>query len=588
MNKQKLIVRLFSSYFVLVLLAMALIILFASNTIEDFYLKQSVNNLKARAILIDKILATDDALSPESLQGFCQGLGKETDTRITLITPGGKVLADSHEDPVKMDLHNDRPEIIQAIQGKEGVSQRSSYTLEKEHLYYARMSSNIDNKIVIRVSFPTVELKAALHILKVNLFLGGLIITLLLGILNWYLSRQILKPIQVMESGARRFARGKLEMKIPESSIKELGNLAHSLNLMAEQIFERIRVITQQKNEQIAILSSMTEGVLALGPGGELLSCNRAAAAMFGLQPNSILGRPIHEVIRHTALIDFANEVLTDRKNSKTHISIFSPEERTLNVIGSRMPAKKGAIGGAVLVFTDLTQIQRLEGVRREFVANVSHELKTPITSIQGYVETLQEGAIEDAENAPRFLEIISKHANRLGQIVDDLLELSRIEEMSEGNHQHLTLQSLNKIIESSLDQYRPQAQSKSIAIVTELAASMQLPLNAKLFSHALGNLLDNAIKYSESNTTIHVTSKQGKGKIVLEIRDQGHGIEAQHLTRIFERFYRVDKGRSRDVGGTGLGLSIVKHIARIHNAELEVESTAGKGSTFRMIFPVS
>ena len=585
MNKQKLIVRLFSSYFVLVLLAMTLIIMFASNAMEDFYFNQSVNNLKARAILIDKILTNNDTISPQSLQTFCQNLGKETGSRITLITPKGKVLADSHEDPAKMDLHNDRPEIIEAIQGKDGISQRSSYTLEEEHLYYARMSSNNDRKMVIRVSFPTLELKSALRVLRDNLLLGGLIITLLLGAVNWYLSRQILKPIQIMEAGALRFARGKLKMKIPESNIKELGNLAQSLNLMADQIFDRIRVITQQKNEQVAILSSMTEGVLALGPKGELLSCNRAAAAMFGLQPNSILGRPLHEVIRHTALIDFANEVLTDRKNSKIQLSLFSPEERTLNVIGSRMPAKKGAVGGAVLVFTDLTQIQKLESVRREFVANVSHELKTPITSIQGYVETLQEGAIQDTENASRFLEIISKHASRLGQIVDDLLELSRIEEMSEGNHKHLTLQSLNKLIETSLDQYRSLAQSKSILIETELVDHLQLGLNAKLFSHALSNLLDNAIKYSKSNTTIHVSSRLEQDKIVLEIRDQGHGIEAQHLSRIFERFYRVDKGRSRDVGGTGLGLSIVKHIIRIHHASIEVESEIGVGTTFRIIF---
>jgi len=588
LNKQKLIVRLFTSYFILVLLAMALIIMFASNAMQNFYFEQSVSNLQARAMLVDEILKNVNDLNSKSLQELCQRLGSGTGTRITLIALNGQVLADSHEDPGNMDLHNDRPEIIQALQGMEGVSQRSSYTLEEEHLYYATMSSNSKNQWVIRVSFPTLELKSTLYELKFNILIGGLIILILLGALNWYLSRQILKPIQVMESGALRFARGKLKMKIPESNIKELGSLAQSLNLMAEQIFDRIRVITQQKNEQIAILSSMTEGVLALGPNGELLSCNRAAAGMFGLQPNSILGRPLHEVIRHTALIDFANEVLTDRKNSKTHISLFSPEERTLNVIGSRMPAKRGAPGGAVLVFTDLTQIQKLESVRREFVANVSHELKTPITSIQGYVETLQDGAIHDSEDTTRFLEIISKHANRLGQIVDDLLELSRIEEMSENNYKHLTLQSLNHIIESSLDQYSPQAKSKSISLETQCVDNLQLQLNAKLFSHALGNLLDNAIKYSESNTVILVSSKLERDKIVLEIKDQGQGIEAQHLTRIFERFYRVDKGRSRDVGGTGLGLSIVKHIARIHNAELEVESTAGQGSTFRFIFPVS
>lgn len=587
MKQQKLIVRLFSSYFVLVLLAMTLIIIFASEAIEDFYFEQNINNLKARAILVDEILRYHESRNPNSLQNLCERLGQETATRISLIIPNGQVLADSDEDPRNMDLHNDRPEIIQALLDGEGVSRRSSYTLEEEHLYYARMCSHTDHSMIIRVSFPTLSLISALRDLKFNLFWGGVIISVLLGLLNWYLSSQILRPIQIMESGARRFARGKLKMKVPESNIKELGSLAQSLNLMAENIYDRIRVITQQKNEQMAILSSMSEGVLAMGPDGAILSSNRAAAAMFGLQPNSIVGRPFHEVIRHTQLIDFVTLVLQEQQSSQCDISIFEPEERTLSVIGNRMPAKKGAIGGAVLVFTDLTKIQKLEGVRREFVANVSHELKTPITSIQGYVETLQDGAINDKENAQRFLEIIAKHAVRLSQIVDDLLELSRIEEIPGGEEQYLKLVSLNDLVESTLAPFSTQAENRSIALDVELDENTELKLNAKLFTHALGNLLDNAIKYSESNTTIKILGHKRADGFVLEIKDQGQGIEEGHLNRIFERFYRVDRGRSREVGGTGLGLSIVKHIARIHSAKLEVESKTGTGSTFRLIFPV-
>ena len=286
-------------------------------------------------------------------------------------------------------------------------------------------------------------------------------------------------------------------------------------------------------------------------------------------------------------MIDFVTLVLQEQQSSQCDISIFEPEERTLSVIGNRMPAKKGAIGGAVLVFTDLTKIQKLEGVRREFVANVSHELKTPITSIQGYVETLQDGAINDKENAQRFLEIIAKHAVRLSQIVDDLLELSRIEEIPGGEEQYLKLVSLNDLVESTLAPFSTQAENRSIALDVELDENTELKLNAKLFTHALGNLLDNAIKYSESNTTIKILGHKRADGFVLEIKDQGQGIEEGHLNRIFERFYRVDRGRSREVGGTGLGLSIVKHIARIHSAKLEVESKTGTGSTFRLIFPV-
>jgi len=586
LQQQKLIVRLFSSYFVLVLLALTLTILFASKAIEDFYFEENVNNLQARAILVDEILRHQDSMNPKSLQHLCERLGKETATRITLVIPSGQVLADSDENPKNMDLHHDRPEIIQALQSGEGVGRRSSYTLNEEHLYYARMSAYADSSLIIRVSFPTLALKSAMSDLNYNLLLGGIIISILLGLLNWYLSGQILKPIQIMESGARRFSRGKLKMKVPESNIKELGSLAKSLNLMAENIYDRIRVITQQKNEQMAILSSMSEGVIALSPDGAILSSNRAAVTMFGVHPNSIVGRPFHEVIRHTELIDFVTLVLKEKKSSQCNISIYEPQELTLNVIGNRMPAKKGAIGGAVLVFTDLTQIQKLEGVRREFVANVSHELKTPITSIQGYVETLQDGAIDDKENAHRFLDIIAKHSARLGQIVDDLLELSRIEEIPGGEEQYLKLTPLNDLIESTLVPFTPLAANRSITLKVELDENLELLLNAKLFSHALGNLLDNAIKYSGSNTTIEILGRKREDEVVLEIKDQGRGIEEKHLDRIFERFYRVDKGRSREVGGTGLGLSIVKHITRIHHATLEVESKIGEGSTFRFIFP--
>jgi two-component system phosphate regulon sensor histidine kinase PhoR len=391
-----------------------------------------------------------------------------------------------------------------------------------------------------------------------------------------------------MEAGARRFARGKLKAKIPESNIEELGSLGHSLNLMAEQIYDRIRVITQQKNEQIAIMSSMIEGVLAINPESEVLSCNRAAAELFGLQPNAILGRPIHEVIRNAELIDFTTKVLNAKKSMEYRVSIYEPEERNLNVVGSRMPAKKGATGGAVLVFSDLTQIQKLEGVRKEFVANVSHELKTPITSIQGYVETLLDGALDDTANAQNFLEIIAKHATRLGQIVDDLLELSRIEELNDGEVEHLKLTPLIPIVESTIKDFQAAADSRSISIVTQIDNNVALALNEKLFSHALSNLLDNALKYSNQGGTVTFRTKLDKTQTILEIIDTGQGISKEHLTRIFERFYRVDKGRSREVGGTGLGLSIVKHIARIHHATLEVESNIGEGSSFRFIFPAA
>jgi two-component system phosphate regulon sensor histidine kinase PhoR len=438
---------------------------------------------------------------------------------------------------------------------------------------------------VVRVSYPTADLDAALSRIQSSLLYSGLVILVLIALLNWWLSRQIIKPIKVMEAGAKRFARGKLKMRVPSSNIAELGNLADSLNQMADEIFDRIRTITQQKNEQIAILSSMTEGVIAVDRDSKLLSLNRAAENMFGIRSKNVIGRHIYEVIRHAELIDLVNRSLEKKGSHESRIEVFEPTQRLLSVVGSKMPTKKGALGGAVIVFADLTHIQRLEAVRREFVANVSHELKTPITSIQGYVETLQDGALKEPETAEKFLNIIAKHSLRLGQIVDDLLELSRIEEMTDEGKNDFPMGQVSTLIESCVTQYAAAAELKRIQMMQELDDDLKLPMDLKLMTHALGNLLDNAIKYSDEDKQIHLRSYREGDATVIEVQDHGSGIPSEHLDRIFERFYRVDRGRSRDVGGTGLGLSIVKHIARIHGAEVMVESELGAGTTFKLLF---
>ncbi|MCF7824298.1 MAG: PAS domain-containing protein [Candidatus Marinimicrobia bacterium] len=587
MKNQKLITRLFTSYVLIAVVAIILIIYFSSRAIEKFYFAQKAAELKARAELVQEIIGGYTIGETDSLHNLCESLGKRTDTRITLINSLGIVIADSKENPGNMDTHSDRPEVIEALERGEGLSRRHSYTLEEDHLYYARLMTEDGKNLIIRVSFPTVALEEALGALKVDLLLIGLIVILIIAGLNFYISRIITKPIEIMETGAKRFAKGKLKMKVPESSVLELGSLAKSLNEMAAQIFDRIRTITQQKNEQIAILSSMTEGVLALDKDGRILSANRAAADMFGYKPKRILNRFLYEMIRHAELNDFVAQVLNSNDTLQCRISVYEPEELILNVIGSRMPAKKGTIAGAVIVFTDLTRIQKLEGVRRDFVANVSHELKTPITSIQGYVETLQNGALTDTKNAERFLEIIAKHAARLGRIIDDLLELSRIEEFSGEDEKVLESTKIEDLFRSTIDNCQELSAERNIQIKTEIDPDLVLKVNTKLMVHALVNLLDNALKYSPQESVIILRAYQKKSSIILEVADEGVGIETEHLERIFERFYRVDRGRSRDIGGTGLGLSIVKHIARINKADLEVESTIGKGSIFRLTFRV-
>ena len=585
MKNQRFITKLFISYIGLAVGVILLIILFASGAIKDFYVEQRTEDLRIRSQLMEVILHNVDLQNGPELQQVCSKIGESTDTRITVIGMDGKVLADSEEDPATMDLHNDRPEIIQAMETGEGISERFSFTLDQDYLYYAKRIDLTDSRYILRTSFSTINLDRALNSIQREIQLIGAILLILTALVNWYIARSITKPIQVMESGARRFAKGKLKAKIPEFHVPEFDSLGNSLNEMAEDIYSRIRTITQQKNEQLTILSSMSEGVIALSKEMEILSINKSAAQMFGVKAKKCAGRKLHEVIRYSDLNDFIELLFSGDKIRRSKLSLTSPEERILNIVGSRMPSRKNEPAGAVIVLTDLTQMMKLEGIRRDFVANVSHELKTPITSIQGYVETLQEGAIRDPVDAEKFLNIVSKHADRLGQIIDDLLQLSRVEESVEFDDQSFKNCLVSKLFEDALLDLEPLIDQTQTRVIVDVDEELPVNANRKMMVHALKNLIENAIKYSDVGSEVKLEGSSKGKKVIIEIRDWGIGIEQSQLDRIFERFYRVDKGRSREVGGTGLGLSLVKHIARIHKADLEVDSTHGEGSVFRLIF---
>ncbi len=364
--------------------------------------------------------------------------------------------------------------------------------------------------------------------------------------------------------------------------------LAESLNTMAAQLDERIQRVLRQQSEHQAMLSSMEEGVMAVDRGGTVLSVNDPCASLLGVEPDKLRGRSIYEVLRKPDLLKFIENSQASTRSLDGDLRFFSPEERWLHAHGTALHDARGQKIGVLIVLHDVTRLRHLENVRRDFVANVSHELRTPITSIKGFVETLLEEGLDDPANARRFLGIVLRQANRLDAIITDLLLLSRIERGNEDQRIETDAEPLVQVLQVARETCEKKAQDKSVEIVVDCACDLVAKINAPLLEQAVINLIDNAIKYSDAGATVRVAAMQEQSSAVIRVMDNGRGIAANHLPRLFERFYRVDKARSRELGGTGLGLAIVKHIMTAHQGCVQVESTVGRGSTFTLRFPLS
>jgi two-component system phosphate regulon sensor histidine kinase PhoR len=358
------------------------------------------------------------------------------------------------------------------------------------------------------------------------------------------------------------------------------------MNRMAADLDERLRTVVRQRNEQEAVLSSMVEGVIAIDRDERVIAMNKAAARLLDLDPAESVGRGVEEVARNPELQRFAAGALASDIPVEGELVLHRPEICHLQAHGAPIRDGHGRRIGSVLVLNDVTRLKRLETVRSDFVANVSHELKTPITSIKGFLETLADGAVDDPRTARRFLAIALRQADRLNAIIEDLLSLSRIEQEAESGQLPCSLESIREILVGAVEVCRTKAESKNVDLNVHCEDGLRAEVNAPLLEQAVVNLVDNAIKYSDAGSTVDVAAVAHDVSISIVVRDHGSGIEATHLPRLFERFYRVDKARSRTLGGTGLGLAIVKHIAAAHGGTVLVESEPGKGSTFTLVMP--
>ncbi|MBN2584533.1 MAG: PAS domain-containing protein [Planctomycetes bacterium] len=559
-----------------------------------FPLKQRELLDKARLVegqvLAALVTAMDTASQRASVDPLCKKWGRDTTTRVTVVLPDGTVVGDSQEDPAQMDDHSRRPELRAALAGQVGYEQRDSPTLGIKMMYVA-VPLKVDGRPVgaLRTSLALTEINETMHYVGLRILLGVIIVVVLTSVLALLISRRLAKPLTEMRQGADRFAQGDFNRKLPVSDTEEIGGLAAALNTMARQLDRRIKTITRQQQELAAVLSSMTEGVLAIDGRGHIISVNQAAAAILAIDVAEVPGRGLAEVIRNPELQDFVALVRERRQETEQELGLLRDGgELRLQLHGSTIRDEAGRDLGVLVVLRDVTRLRRLERMRSDFVANVSHELKTPITSIQGFVETLDEGAVDDNEKARHFLSIIARQVERLNAIIDDLLSLSAIEQDAERGRVVMKATRLADPIQAAVATCRDKADEKRIRIEVSCPDNIEAGINSHLFEQAVRNLLDNAIKYSEADGEIRVQVERNDEEIRLSVEDRGCGIPQEHLSRIFERFYCVDKARSRKLGGTGLGLAIVKHIIQAHGGRVTVHSVPRKGSTFTLHLPLA
>lgn len=436
--------------------------------------------------------------------------------------------------------------------------------------------------IAVRLASAEADIRQVL----LELVLAGGVMGILAVSISLAVSWRIIRPIRELKEGTRHFAYGKLDFNIRITDSEEMSELADAMNQMAAQLNERIETEVNQRNKLEAILSSMVEGVVAVDMEERILSINPAASRIFGTRTVDLEGRGLQEMIRSLKLQQFVKKAINSAESMEGDIPLYQFDHRILHTQSVPLRDINDQRIGTLFILNDVTRLRQLENMRRDFAANVSHEIKTPITSIKGFVETLLDQNDTSPDEIHHFLTIIMKNVDRLTVIIEDLLDLARIERLYERSEFVLNEGNIYQLLESAIQICQGAFTAKNIRIELDCEPSLMAPFDSHLLERAVVNLLDNAIKYSPPDSVIEIRAVSGEEEIEIRFRDHGIGIGKEHLPRLFERFYRVDKARSRKLGGTGLGLAIVKHIVQIHGGRITVESVPGSGSTFMIYLP--
>ena len=502
-KKTRLIWQIFPSFLLITLLSLLAVSWYASSSMRHFFLDQTALDLNVRAVLLEKqVIAHLLPLHPPSVDEVCKTMGKRSATRYTVILPSGKVVGDSRETPHLMDNHASRPEIAQALVGEIGKSIRYSNTLLQSMMYVARPVERNGNILaVIRASLPTTFIDRELKLIRLKIGLGGLLIALLAAGISLLISRRITRPIVAMKKSAGHFADGDFSHRLTTPDSEEMAGLAEALNQMASQLDNRIKTIINQRNELETVLSSMREGVVAVDNRERVISMNETASLLFECDPIQSQDKNIQEVVRNLPLQQFIRKAISGREAEEDDIVLYQNGERILNLKSSPLlDASKEQIG-TLIVINDVTQLRRLENMRKDFVANVSHEIKTPLTAIKGFVETLHLGNVEKPEETKRFLGIVQKHVDRLNSIIEDLLSLSRIEQEDERKIIQLEEGYIKDVFQSAIQICRSKADEKKIDINLICEEQLTAKFDPTLLEQAAVNLL--AMPMPWSSTTI-------------------------------------------------------------------------------------
>jgi two-component system, OmpR family, phosphate regulon sensor histidine kinase PhoR len=571
------------TYFALLLGVLLAVDFYSSRVLRRDYIRAADDRL---ASLLDIAQARPPRLEDAAdLRAWSEWMGR-SGARVIVIDNTGRVLADSQHDPETMENHSNRPEIQQAFATGEGQSVRHSATLGRDLVYRAvRWEQSSGPPVVIRMALPLAEVDASVSELRRRIYGASLVVLLLGGIISMTYFRVFAARVERLKDFSRRVAEGDFRPLPAERPRDELADLATALNETAAWMDSTIRSLSGERNRSSAILRSMVEGVAVIDAQEKLVFCNRAFSEIWNLDSTAVEGRPVIEAVRNSDLVGLIRRALRGEDGVRSEIAMGIVQHRNFSVTATPVQALDAAAlnekpSGAVVVLHDVTELRRLERVRHDFVANVSHEFKTPLTAIQGFAETLLSGALEDPRNNRRFLEIIRDHAARLAVLTDDLLKLARIE-AGKLEVQFVPVQ-LAEVIERCTETSLLKANRKQI--VLEADVPTRLPAvhgDASLLRDVVQNLLDNAIQYTPEGGRVRISATAGPREAVVTVDDTGIGIPLADQERIFERFYRVDAARSREAGGTGLGLSIAKHIVEAHGGRLWVESEVGHGSKF-------
>ena len=572
--------RQFAAYTVVVLLALSAATVIETRVQRRWLLERARDAVARNAREVARFLVNDPTTRAGDLRLAVAHADSATGCRITLIARDGHVVADSRADAATLENHADRPEFRAALAGRAGTAVRHSRSLGVDLLYAAVPAPPGVPWAVVRTAEPLAVVRALnASLLRLSLVAGALSLLGTFALLYW-LSGRYSSRIRALEAVAARVGAGDAAARALERPEDELGRLGAALNRMSEELRERLDALARERDEREHILAHMNDGVAMLDASNRIAHCNHSLAEILGAPRPAAPGTPLTEFVRAPEIEDLLRRARTEKRALAVELRLWSPRPRFVRAGVTPLDA---AGGDLLLVLHDLTETETVNRMRQDFVANVSHELRTPLTSLRGYAETLLDGGLEDLEHREQFVRVIRDQAERLQALVDDLLSLASLERPeAELRRERFDLRRLR---EEHVAAERPRAAHAGLALALDPGEPIELDADRARIAQVVANLLDNAIKYTERGG-VTVRAGHVAARAWCEVEDSGPGIPEEDLPRVFERFYRVDKTRSREKGGTGLGLSIVKHVIALHGGEVSVRSEPGSGSTFRFEVP--